>query len=190
MTESPGNQPASDTPISDEPVSPRRRVDRILDPVYVEALGSRAIDDLRLMRAECGEVETEVSYVRRLAQARLDIIGAEVERRKSGGELGDLIAALPDILAGEAPRTGVATARIAQPLAPSMSITWTRGLERLVSDATLVNLPGLSEDELRTKAIQLRELEHEVSEVRHGLHAVMGQLEAELGERLRPTQAP
>ncbi len=71
-----------------------------------------------------------------------------------------------------------------------MSITWTRGRERLISDATLVNLPDLSEDELRETVTQLHELEHEVSEVRHGLHVVMDKLEAELGERLRPTQAP
>ena len=184
MPESPGGDPASDTS-----VPARRRVDRILDPTYVEALDRRAIDDLRLMRAECGEVETEVSYVRRLAQARLDIIAAELQRRADGGDLGDLIASLPEILAGDGPRTGVAAARIAQPLAPSMSITWTRGRERLVSDSTLVSLPNLSDDELRDTAEQLQELEHEVSEVRHSLHAVMGQLEAELGERLRPTQA-
>jgi hypothetical protein len=184
MTDTP-DHPAT----SDPPVSARRRVDRILDPAYVEALDRRAIDDLRLMRAECGEVETEVSYVRRLAQARLDIIAAELKRREDGGELGDLIASLPDILAGDAPRTGVAAARIAQPLAPSMSISWTRGLERLVSDSTLVNLPNLTDDELRDTVEQLKELEHEVSEVRHALHTVMDQLEVELGERLRPTQA-
>jgi Mg2+ and Co2+ transporter CorA len=152
MPESPGVNPASDPP-----ASARRRVDRILDPTYVEALDRRAIDDLRLMRAECGEVETEVSYVRRLAQARLDIIAAELKRREDGGDLGDLIASLPEILAGDTPRTGVAAARIAQPL--------------------------------RGTAEQLKELEHEVSEVRHSLHSVMDQLEAELGERLRPTQA-
>jgi hypothetical protein len=184
MTQTPQDHPASAPP-----ASARRRVDRILDPAYVESLDRRAVDDLRLMRAECGEVETEVSYVRRLAQARLDIIAAELKRREDGGDLGDLIASLPDILAGDTPRTGVAAARIAQPLAPSMSITWTRGLERLVSDATLVNLPNLSDDQLRDTVEQLKELEHEVSEVRQNLHTVMDQLEVELGERLRPTQA-
>lgn len=170
--------------------APRRRVDRILDPAYVEALDRRALDDLRLMRAECGEVETEVSYVRRLAQARLDIIRAELDRRATGGELGDLIASLPQILAGDAPRTAATTSRIAQPLAPSMSITWSRGLERLVSDATLVNLPNLTDDELHDTTRQLGELEREASEVRHQLHQVMDRLEAELGDRLRvtPTQ--
>ena len=40
-----------------------------------------------------------------------------------------------------------------------------RGLERLISDATLANLPTLSDDELQTTLEQLRELEHEVSVV-------------------------
>jgi hypothetical protein len=66
----------------------RRRIDRILDPAYVADLGARPVDDLRSMRDECVDVETEVSYVRRRAQARLDIIAAEVERRAAGGSLG------------------------------------------------------------------------------------------------------
>ena len=60
------------------------------------------------MDEECREVETELSYVRRLAQARIDIIRAEIDRRAAGGSLGDLIAALPEILAddGAARRSG------------------------------------------------------------------------------------
>ena len=45
------------------------------------------------MDHECAEIETELSYVRRLAQARIDIIQAEVDRRAAGGSLGDLIDA-------------------------------------------------------------------------------------------------
>ena len=67
-----------------EPAS-RRRVDRILDPSYREALDGRAIDDLRLMRTECAEVETEFSYVRRPAPARPAIIRAEFHRRDRRG---------------------------------------------------------------------------------------------------------
>lgn len=169
-----------------EPAS-RRRVDRILDPSYREALDGRAIDDLRLMRTECAEVETEFSYVRRLAQARLEIIRAEFDRRDRGGDLGELIASLPQILGESTPRTDAANSRIPQPLAPSMSISWNRGLERLISDSTLVNLPGLSDDELRDTLAGLDRLETEVSSVRRQLHQVMDQLDVELGARLRTT---
>ncbi|HZJ26162.1 MAG TPA: aerial mycelium formation protein [Acidimicrobiia bacterium] len=165
----------------------RRRLDRILDPSYFEALDRRAIDDLRLMRGECGEVETEVSYVRRLAQARLEIIRAELERRERGGDLGELIASLPQILAGDSARSGAVGSRIVQSLAPSMSIAWNRGLERLISDSTLVNLPSLGDDELRTTIEELGKLENEVSGVRRRLHSVIDQLDLELGARLRST---
>ena len=50
------------------------------------------------------ELETEVSYVRRLTQARIDILEAEIERRATGGSLEDLIARLPQILADHGPR--------------------------------------------------------------------------------------
>ena len=37
-------------------------------------LDARSIDELRAMDHECAEIETELSYVRRLAQARMDIV--------------------------------------------------------------------------------------------------------------------
>src|SRR5207244_11375124 len=55
-------------------------------------------------KAECTELETEVSFVRRLAQGRIDILDAERDRRASGGSLEDLIGSLSKILADEGPR--------------------------------------------------------------------------------------
>ena len=76
----------------------------MLDPAYLAGLDTRTVDDLRAMHAECLELETEVSYVRRLIQARIDILEAELERRASGGTLEDLINALPQILSDPGPR--------------------------------------------------------------------------------------
>ena len=75
----------------------------MLDPAYLAGLDTRPVDDLRTMHAECLELETEVSYVRRLIQARIDILEAELARRASGGTLEDLINALPQILADPGP---------------------------------------------------------------------------------------
>src|SRR5919106_966105 len=82
----------------------QRRIDRVLEPAYVAELASCSFDDVRSRHSECLEIETEVSYVRRLAQPRLDIMRAELDRRAAGGSVGDLIAALPRILADEGPR--------------------------------------------------------------------------------------
>jgi hypothetical protein len=65
-----------------------------------------------------------------------------------------------------------------------MSIQWTRGLERLISDATLANLPNLSDADLRSAQEQLRELEHDVSSTRKQLHGVIDALEREVAQRV------
>ncbi|HKH26658.1 MAG TPA: aerial mycelium formation protein, partial [Acidimicrobiia bacterium] len=77
----------------------RRRIDEVLDPAFLTKVSDWPLDDLRRRHAECLEIETEVSYVRRMTQARIDILEAELARRASGGTVGDLISALPEILA-------------------------------------------------------------------------------------------
>ena len=154
----------------------------MLRPEFLEGLADRSIEDVRAMHEECLTIETEVSFVRRIAQARIDIVEAEIDRRARGGSIGDLLAALPDILADES-RATQAESRLPRHLAPATDIPWRRGLEHLISDATLVNLPTLSEEELRATLEQLRELEHEVSEQRRALHRVIDSIEADLSER-------
>ncbi len=161
-----------------------RRIDRILAPEYVAGIDDRSIDELRTMERDCLEVETEISYVRRLAQGRLDILEAERDRRAAGGALGDLIAALPRILSEETGRSGPGTTRAQPLLAPAESIRWNRGLERLVTDATLVNLPNLSDAELQATVAQLRELEQDVSARRRRLHTVLDTVTHAVAARL------
>lgn len=141
------------------------------------------------MDRECAEIETELSYVRKLAQARIDILQAEVDRRASGGSLGDLIDALPKILADDSPRPDPAATRLADPLTPASEIDFNRGLEGLISDGTLANLPTLSDTELQATLNQLGQLETEVSNSRNSLHAVMDNLERNVAQRLAVGQA-
>ena len=162
----------------------QRRIDRVLGPDYLDGLDGRSIDEVRQMDRECAEIETELSYVRRLAQGRIDIIDAEVDRRGAGGSLGDLIAALPKILSDDSPRPDPAATRFSDPTTPASEIEFKRGLESLISDATLANLPTLSDEELQTTLEQLRSLEHEVSSNRSALHAVMDTLARDLAQRL------
>ena len=121
--------------------------------------------------------------MRRLAQARIDILEAELDRRAKGGSIGDLVAALPQILADAGPRGDPSTSRLPRHLAPAPVLAGRRGLEHLIEDATLVNLPTLSEEELGTTLEQLRTLEHEVSQRRRALHGVIDAIEHELTER-------
>src|ERR1700730_4751752 len=97
---------------------PHDRSARVLDTAYLADLEARSVDELRSMHSECLELETEVSYVRRLTQARIDIIEAELERRATGGSLEDLINALPQILSDPGPRATPASSRLPMKMAP------------------------------------------------------------------------
>jgi len=167
----------------------RRRVDKVLDPEFLAGLAEWPLDQVRRSHTECLEIETEVSYVRRIAQARLDILDAELNRRAGGGSVGDLIAALPEILADEGQRPPAERSRLPRQLAPSMDIPWRRGLERLISDGTLAELPNVSEDDLRATMRQLGELERQASTQRRALHAVIDRIEADLAARHKVGQA-
>lgn len=161
----------------------RRRIDVVLAPDYLDGLESISLDDVHALQEECMELETEVSYVRRLAQARMDILTAERQRRVTGGSISDLVDALPKILSDQGPRPTPATSRLARHIAPAPAIQWTRGREPLIVDDTLAKLPTLTEDELEATVRELRELEHEVSQSRRALHAVIDRLDAELARR-------
>ena len=71
-----------------------RDLQRVLEPSYVGGLADASIEQIRAMRAECA------SYVRRLAQGRLDLLGEEAKRRAdgAGGNLGGLVSGLADLM--------------------------------------------------------------------------------------------
>ena len=97
------------------------RTARVIDPSYLQELDARSLEDLRVMHAECLELETEVSYVRRLTQARIDILEAEIGRRERGESLEDLIRALPTILSDAGPRSTQAASHLPLQMAPASS---------------------------------------------------------------------
>jgi hypothetical protein len=163
----------------------QRRLDRVLDPAYLEGLGELPLDEVKAKKAECVELETEVSFVRRLAQGRIDILDAERERRASGGSMEDLIARLSQILADDGPRPTPSQGHLPQAFAPSPTIEWSRGLESLVGDSTLLRLPDLSDEELEDIRSQLADLEREVSVARRSLHDILHVVERELVERIQ-----
>jgi hypothetical protein len=164
-------------------VIPTERIQRLLEPSFVDGLDTRAIDDLRLMKSECSDFEHALSYYRRLAQARLEILEAERERRERGGTVGDLVADLPRILSSESGRSSATTTRVADPDAPSIELHWPDGRERLVADTTLAQLPVLELDQVVATIGELRDFEREVSDLRQQLHGVIDQIEREIAAR-------
>ena len=155
----------------------------VLDPEYLVDLDARTIEDLRAKHAECVELETEVSYVRRLTQARIDILEAEVQRRSSGGSLEDLISRLPQILSDPGPRGNPASSLLPLQMAPEQDSEWAPELEPF--DGVLANLPTLTDAELQEAIAGLRSLEREVSDQRRELFAVIDRIDTSLAAQLR-----
>src|SRR5437764_9881513 len=162
---------------------PHDRSARVLDPAYLADLESSSIDELRLKHGECVELETEVSYVRRVTQARIDILEAEIQRRSTGGSLEDLIQQLPQILSDSGPRGNPASSRLPLQLAPEQESEWAPDLEEF--EGVLANLPTLTDPELDEAIAGLRSLEREVSDQRRALHGVIDRIDASLAAQLR-----
>jgi hypothetical protein len=162
---------------------PHDRSARVLDPAYLADVESSPVDDLRAKHAECLELETEVSYIRRLTQARIDILEAEIERRSSGGSLEDLIRQLPQILADSGPRGNPASSRLPLQMAPEQESEWAPDLEEFGD--VLANLPTLTDAELDEAIAGLRALEREVSDQRRALHGVIDRIDLSLASQLR-----
>ncbi len=162
---------------------PHLRSARVLDPAYLADLESHSVEQLRAMHAECLELETEVSYVRRLTQARIDILEAEIGRRSRGQSLDQLIEALPQILADSGPRGTPASSRLPMQMAPEQESEWAPDLQRF--DGVLAGMTTLTSAELDDAIAGLRSLEREVSDQRRELFDVIDRIDHSLAAQLR-----
>ena len=161
-----------------------------MHPSYVEGLGDKSITALRELREECRDAETEVSFERRLCQARLDILSAELTRRE-GGSTEDLVSRLPEILGGETRQAG------ANPLpsrAPDFSVPRNvdvprRRVEEIVGEQTLARLADIDSAELRQILETLAEYEKTVSSLRRSIQDVMDKIQGEIVRRYTSGEA-
>jgi hypothetical protein len=163
-------------------VIPTELIEQLLDPAYTADLSQRDDDELREIKTQCTGVETALSYYRRLAQGRIEILEAWQERRRTGGSLESLVADLPRILAPPASRPGTAQVRLAEP-APDVEPLDLGGREHVVVDDTLADLPSLDDATLALRLEELRTFERDVSELRARLHAVLDGIEREIATR-------
>src|SRR4051812_31580652 len=107
------------------------------------------MSDLRAKRSECQTIEVGLSYLRRLAQGRLDIVAAEQRRRASGEEplAGQtLVAGLSDILGDHihAPGNG----RLPQLMSPDLNDVDTTHIDEIAGPGRLSHLADVSDDDL------------------------------------------
>jgi hypothetical protein len=165
-------------------------LERVLASDYLEDLEARSLEDLRAMRAECEEVETGLSLLRRMVQGHLDIVDEELARRAEGGAAGDraaLLDRLPEVLADrvQAPGPG----RLSSLLAPEeLDPHLEAELAALVGEG-VVDPSGADDDELRELADGLRTFEGKVSGHRQSLFGRVDAVQAEIARRYRTGDA-
>jgi hypothetical protein len=165
----------------------RRRIDIVLDPEYLSDLAEASLEDLRGRRETAEDVETQISYYRRLLHGRLDLLDFE-RRRRSGEEQRTLIEALPEILATGMTSGAEPTLRHIETMPPLPSTTGRRLIDKIMDDGILTQLPDLSDDELSEAIDRLEEVEQELSAQRRQLHAVIDSLQEEIIARYRSQQ--
>jgi hypothetical protein len=156
----------------------------------VDDVTALSMDELRAKRAESQAIEVGLSYLRRLAQGRLDIVAAEQRRRSEGGdpvEAQDLVASLSDILGDHliAPGNG----RLPQLLSPDLEAFDTEALDAIAGPNRLANLGDCSEDDLADLVEKLSAFEAEVSAERRTLFATIDALQAEITRRYKTGEA-
>ena len=168
-----------------------RQLDRVLTPEYLQGLDAWPIDEIRSRRAECQRLEDAASYLRRLVQTRIDIIGLELRSRANGEEadLVSLIERLPSILSEQTDRRG-AVGRLVSVDPGDDQEAWAEARVELACGRSDVEVaPELPDDELKTMAANLAGLERTVSEERRRLHVILDVLQNELVHRYKTGQA-
>jgi hypothetical protein len=169
-------------------VEQRRLVERLVDPSFREGLRERSLTELRAARAECHEGETELSFERRLCQARIDILSAEIEQRR-GGATGTLVERLPQILATDRTGQDGLPARAPDVSIPRNADIQRRRVEEIVGEQALARLSDVPEEELKSIISSLAKHEAAVSERRKRVHEVMDEIQEEIVRRYTSGEA-
>ncbi len=167
-------------------VEHRRRIDILLDPVFLSDLDTAPLPELRDRRRMADEVETELSFYRRLLHGRIDLLAFELNRR-DGDETRSLIEALPEIL-GAGERAGGQQQRVPHVLAPDLPEERRRHIDRVLEDDFLSRLPDTETQELFNIQRVLADTEQEISTSRKAVQRVFDTIQAEIMRRYREGQ--
>ena len=162
----------------------KRRIDKVLAEDYLADIRSRSLQSIRSLREEADQEETDLSYLRRLLQGRVDLVVAELRQR--GGD--DAAPAdLPHIL-GEQKR-GAAHGLGRHLVAEPSNVGLERRAEEKIANMDVTNLRTLPDDELDQLLVRLQAKEAEVSAVRRRVQAVFDAASAEITRRYRDGEA-
>lgn len=169
--------------------SGNRRIDRVLDPAFVEGLDGLSLEDLRARRDESLAEREYLSLLRRLVQGRAEILKAELESRSSDADASPLVDRLAAILAGDEPQTASRGEAVRVGVPEEEMLLARRRVERLVSDTGISDPASLDDTRLAEAVDLLAKEERTVSDSRNSVIRVLDSLQGELKRRYREDPA-
>ena len=155
-------------------MSDEQATDAATDP------GELSLDELRSLRAELQQEDDVVSYARRVAQARLDLVKTESARRSGAG--GDVNEVLSQHLVG-------GPARPPRPAEDLSDDALARELDAICAEHHFGRLTELDDKELEVLESAIGEFERRVSADRRARFDRLDALSAELVRRYRDGEA-
>ncbi len=145
-----------------------------------------SLEELRSLRNRLQSEDDEVSYVRRVAQARVDLVRAEQHRRDRGEASDDLSSELRVVLSTHL--TG-GTPRPPRPVDNVADNALSDELDSVCAENGFSRLEELSSDELAGLERELTSFERRVSDDRRDRYDRLDALSAELVRRYREGEA-
>ncbi|MAT05677.1 MAG: hypothetical protein CL424_11610 [Acidimicrobiaceae bacterium] len=147
---------------------------------------SLSLDELRSMRNQLQAEDDVVSYVRRVAQARVDLVRAEQHRRERGERSEDLSSELRVVLSSHLTS---GSPRPPRPIEDLGENELSNELDRICTEFGFSRLDDLSVDDLSTLESELTTYERRVSDDRRERFDRLDALSAELVRRYRDGEA-
>jgi len=166
----------------------KRVLDRILADDFLTDLQSVPLAQLRDRRLQVDREEAWLSYLRRMLHGRIDILEANVAMRSDGRAEGGRDLDIAALVSSLATQMGPGNHPVGIDVIDSPG-AGRRAVERLIARAGLDEYSSMSDSALDARLDELRDMEREVSDVRHQVHEVHGKLTEELARRYRTGEA-
>ncbi|MYT72303.1 MULTISPECIES: ABC transporter substrate-binding protein [unclassified Streptomyces] len=156
-----------------------------LPPVAVPDLATLLLPELRTLRRDSQQDEADLSYVRRLLQGRIDILRAELARRRDPE--GPVVDRLSEILRDQPTRYRSSARHVT--LGTPRSEEFRRLASEMLSEVELSDLGARTDDELHAGMGRLVRYEQQVSRRRQHLQRTADDCSAEIARRYREGEA-
>lgn len=176
------------------PPRPRSATELPVHPQH--DLTALRLPELRTLRRDSQRDEADLSYVRRLVQGRIDILRAELARRKRHGAAGApgtpvvdrlVVDRLSEILADPPSRRGSSARHVT--LSTPRGEEYRRLASDMLDEVQLSDLDARTDEELHTAMGRLLGYEQQVSHRRRLLQRTADDCSAEIARRYREGEA-